>query len=364
MSEITLSRRDFLAFGLTALGSAAVSFYTRTVYDAIEKSHDYFTNLDYLDGIQPSPNPLPKSLQGLTINSPFLYNQDSKYIDWVKARTESVGAGNIRMFMGNLFEQSLGGYNDRVIDDIKRTADHLGDINLIVSLFDSYPLLHSDKPNLDYKTGELDSPYFFASSGETKTQKQLDFFRNPKIISAVDKRFEHTIKRLKDVGQISAWEIGNEFMVPDVEGINRKELLTGWYEERIKTVRAFDGGRPIITGLSFPWLIDEKRFVRQNIVNSFHAYPLQPWVTSGLSEFVPNSLLPLAGLEVGVGENLKPVVSYPLYIYHVLNSVISNKILYAGGIGLWKLDKGEDGYDISKENAGYLRLLSEKLRAI
>src|SRR5512146_2355372 len=112
MSEITLSRRDFLNLGLTGLGAALAASCTK---GAVERFGDYTLSLDYLEGVKPSPHPLPKQLQGLTINSPFLYNRGPEYIDYVKDRAGKMGAGSIRIFMGNLAEKSIGKYNRRVI---------------------------------------------------------------------------------------------------------------------------------------------------------------------------------------------------------------------------------------------------------
>jgi hypothetical protein len=360
MKEI--SRRNFLkVLGIGTATAVDLFIFGIEGLNIFEKFENYYTSLDFLDGLKPSPYPLPESLRGITLNSPFLWKRDNDYVRWVESQAEKLGAKTVRVFINDDFEPELGrkNYNDKVLENIKRIAPQLSGAKLIVSLFDTYSLLHQDKSNAHYPPSPLSSPYFLESTGQTKAQKQLSIFENQNIKSCLFQRIDYCVRNLNSTEQIAAWEIANE---PELDN---RELFTDWFKERVDVVRKIDADRPIITGLANPSLIDENQLVGKNVVNSFHAYPFHLAAFAALTKYVPKSILPLAGLETGIGENQGSVIDYPLFLFRVLTSVISENTLYTGNVGLWKIDDYTDGYDVSDSPySGYFRNLSEKLKLI
>lgn len=354
------SRRDFLKAGAIGAGALALTALGgEKVAGAVGKFEHYFESLDYLDGVRPSPNPLPKPLRGLTLNSPFLWNYDNDYVDWVAGQAKAMGARTIRIFVNDDFEPELENYNDSVLENIKRVSGRIGNTKLIISLFDAYTLLHSDKQTRDIESKPLSSPYFLQGRGESKEQKQLGFFKSEGVKSCFHERLDYIVRSLKDVETITAWEVANEVELPD------EQILTRWFNENIGVIRSRDMARPIITGLAKPWLISEEKFLGKNVVNSFHVYPLQTEIIDGITAFAPESRLPLTGLELGVSQDTKMFIKYPIFVYQIIKSVISDNTLYAEGLGLWKIGQNADGYDLgNSEYSRYFKRLSRKLRSI
>lgn len=371
-----ITRRQFL-IRTAALGVSGVSFLSylgnREYASQFDEQHG---DLSFLHPIESPSTPMSEELAGICVNSPFLWKESPSYIHHVIESAQQLDATTIRIYVHDAFEPVLGVYNTDILNSIRLLAQQIDEVNnqtndslrIVVSLFDSYRMLHSDKRNADYGSIPLTSPYFVHAQGREKESKQLSFFTDSESMHFFQVRVRTIVESLQDIPQICAWELINEAEIPgSVPQEEAQSLLTQWYQDQVQFLRHIDHDRPIITGLARPWLIDEEPFKEQQVINSFHAYvtELDASYLRYLEEFSEHSILPLAGLEVGASRRLGGSILLPSFITRMLRLVVPK--ITIGSIGLWKIDNYEDDYSIDiqqRELTEYMCRLSFQLQRI
>lgn len=220
------------------------------------------------------PPVLPKKLQGLHLNAPFLHQESEPVQASGIAQAKEFGAHSLTLFLNQSFEPRLGHYHYSVLDQVAGLA-----YPKIVVLNDGYDIFHSNIYNPAYgRTAELSSPYALGDSLPAK----LNFFTDTHLIEAYAQRITHIVNYLKGNDDIIAWVVGNE-MHPPLDHLNnlpeneRHQFyrhLTGWFAIMVEAIRELDPNRPVILGLADPHLIIEEDLLHfDQVATTQHYYP-------------------------------------------------------------------------------------------
>jgi len=298
----------------------------------------------------------PNELIGINLNAPFLWREVNSP-EKIKKAIENAyqfKARTIRVFINDDFEPKLGEYRYEVLEKIGRLAQ---EYPLQVDLFDAFSLFHSNKLNLVYGSFPLSSPYL-----------GVDFFAD-KSLEIFLKRVRRIISYLNHVPGIVAWSVANELEVPHTEKEKAREILTGWYEEVIKTIRSLDPKRPILSGVADPTLLDEERLKACGLTaNTIHLYP-NPFKNLLKSYYQPKhkKILPLICQEIGFPSRVLGV-SFDFFYDKLLSRYLTNNLLSffkidekkglitpeITSIGVWRLsfegDLHQDGFELIPKN--------------
>jgi hypothetical protein len=158
------------------------------------------------------------------------------------------------------------------IQQAEELAD--GNITFIISLLDTYRLLHSHKYNPIYGSATLNHPYLEgAESIEEIAFQQQAFFTEEDKTEAFADRSDFIINSLYPVAEhIGAWEIANEPEIPfDTE--HKVDALSEWYSRVVPRIRETDPVTPIISGLKNPMDIYAEQLYSVGLDhNSAHIY--------------------------------------------------------------------------------------------
>ncbi len=339
-----ITRRDFLKMTLLGIGALGGAVLFPEITEAMINA----SFPDSFEGLRVAPTfPLPRELQGLLINSPFLWcypNIQSQTL----AHLQSAGTANLRLFADDRIEPNIGKYNTEAVGALQSLHTTIekqvgGSPNTIVSLYDSYGMKIRENPV--YGKNTITSPY---CDGSSESYRQ--FFTEKGLRKSFLQRADMLIDTLGGSSAVGAWEVGNEFVPP--EGPDGHAIFQDWYLEVMDTIHEKDKTRPIITGVDRPWHLDERDIDIPNVINSIHIYP--PFLFGNLHAFLHSEgrRLPLFVEETGFPERLLGVdlpssvadVEYNNFIHKIVRSATFGDKVEMDSLGLWKVDGYDDGY--------------------
>ena len=346
MSPEKIARRDFLKKTIYTTG-ALVGI--GSIPGIVNEFTDVLPD-DSIENLKVCPSfPLPQELRGLSMNSPFLHcfpeAQNSVISDSLKA-----GVTNLRIFIDDAFEPTLGDYKNNVISSIKNLHQNIASqtdtLHTIVSLYDAYGM--TERLNLVHGRNKITSPYCDGSPEDYRK-----FFTDEKIKSRFLNRAKIIIESLGDTNVVSAWEVGNEFSPP--AGEDGQAIFQDWFSAAAGSISKMDPAkRPIISGVARPWYIDERGFEGVGLINTIHIYPA-PFIFNDFRDYLgrEDRRLPLFVEEIGfpgklLEMNIPPSLVDAFY-NNFLNMAIrsatfSKNLLAIDGLVPWKIDGYEDGY--------------------
>ncbi len=219
-------------------------------------------------------------LIGTAVNIPFTpYDEDKSLVRKVVKNMQTMGSKIARVYIPDNFEPSIGMFNKQYIDELLhfiQQAEELsgGNTTFIVSLLDTYRLLHSHKFNPIYGSATLNHPYLEGAvhNDEIAFQQQA-FFTDEDKIEAFVNRSNFVINSLSPVAEhIGAWEVANE---PEItfETDNKVAALSDWYGKIVPRIRDIDPNTPIISGIKNPMDIYAEQLYSLGLDhNSAHIY--------------------------------------------------------------------------------------------
>lgn len=346
MSPEKITRRDFLKKTIYTAGAlVGVS----TIPGIVNELADILPG-ESIENLKVTPSfPLPRELRGLSMNSPFLHcfpdAQNSVISESLKA-----GVTNLRIFIDDAIEPSLGDYQADVTKSVRKLHQNIASrgntLHTIISLYDAFGMM--DRFNLVHGRNKITSPY---CDGSPESYRK--FFTDERTRSQFLNRAKMIIESLGDSDIVSAWEVGNEFAPP--VGEDGQAIFRDWFSEIVDSIGKMDPAkRPIISGVAKPRYIDERDFKGVNLVNTIHIYPA-PFVFNEFRDYLARGdrLLPLFVEEIGFPEKfLKMDIPSPLVdaaYSDLLNTAIgsatfSKNLLAIDGLAAWKIDGYEDGY--------------------
>lgn len=353
MAERTLTRRRF------TIGAAAATAAFVLGLKVSEPSRAVLpiSSLNQLRGFDVLPFTLSVApvLAGITPNHPWLWEQiDSREkIDKELEKAGKMPTKLIRIFLDDRVEPALGRYQRGFFDKVAMLSER---VDLQVDLFDAYNLLHSDRPSLSYSSKEPTSPYLGRKEGKSLTDRKRNFFQDPAMVEAFQKRVFTLVSHLKDARGIKVWSVGNEFEAPT-------EVLSDWYAKILPVIREIDDRRPVVAGVADPTLLDEGRLAPLGLsANTIHIYP--DIVNRSLEKIMDryinahSSTVPLICQEIGFPD-FPGNIGHDWLYSQFLNQALLNLVEVnqrdswvrplVAGLGLYRLSTGEeepDGHEI------------------
>ena len=340
MPEKYISRRDFLKTAVLLFGGVALSKIAEPIADGLLESS--FENLMIVPAF-----PLPQQLNGLLINSPFLWRYPQIQKSVISQSLEA-GVYNLRLFANDDIEPRLGSYEIKAVEAISRLNKNIAyqsdNLHTIISLYDAYGM--KIRNNLIYGQNTITSPY---SDGSETSYR--NFFTDKKTRQFFLNRIKMLVESLGDSPVISAWEVGNEFAPP--QGMDGQRIFQDWFLEVVDTIHKIDKVRPILTGVEKPWDLDEKKLDNKNVINTVHIY--LPSAITNFCAFLQNKnrKLPLLVEETGFPGRLMGFdfptlfadIGYNNFIHKIIRAAtFSNNLLAIDSLGLWKIDGYNDGF--------------------
>lgn len=223
--------------------------------------------------------PDPK-LIGTAVNIPFTpYDQDKTLVHKVVQNMQAMGTKIARVYIPDSYEPKIGMYDRQYTDELLQFIEQSqelsnGNIQFIVSLFDTYRMLHSHKFNPIYGSASLNHPYLEgAETSEEISLQQQSFFLDEHKSDAIIARANNIISSLLPVSEsIAAWEIANEPEIP-FESIDKVDVLTEWYAKIVPRIRNIDPDTAIVSGLKNPMDIYAEQLYPLGLDhNSAHIY--------------------------------------------------------------------------------------------
>jgi len=276
-----LSRRRLITLGGLAAAGVVTAPLAWKINKLIGENFEPVGNLEALLDftVLPPKIPTPPELRGIIMNSPFLWQHTDipDAIDRAVENARAFESKTIRVFINDTYEPELSHFEPWVLENTKVLTEKFP---LIVDLFDAYPLLHSNKPNIIYGSWPLTSPYLVKTKGRSLIDQQLAFFVDPDLVEIFLNRARSIVDSLKS-SRVVAWSVANELIPPVGTPEEKREILTTWYEKVLREIRRLDPNRPIVSGVADPTLLDEQRLKTAGLTaNTIHLYPGGPdnWI--------------------------------------------------------------------------------------
>lgn len=339
-----INRREFMQVG----GSFILAALARQLIQTAEQFVGSETHPEKLQ-LPPKEKQLPSELVGVGVNAPYLWKRSPKYQLNVLIALQAAKMGPVRLFITS-DPACLAQVQDLCQMARRVSAGREHKLTFYVSLFDAYPLLHAAKPNLWYGSSALSSSFLFgAESSEDIQQAQFDFFANKEVQASFHAQQRYQVESLRHIREIVAWEVANELEILSklATTSEARELLSEWYVSAVANIREVNRRRPIITGLAKPWLLDETKIQKYEVVNSLHIYPhLFPSMQTKTREYLSTSSVPLMVSEVGVSNKI-PMTDQLLsqFIEATVADLTVDTVLCTQHVSLWKWDDYSDTFD-------------------